>query len=66
MWCIMWNPKTSSMEYPFVIFPYVVPYFHMYLFKVFLYHLMGYIHLITMGSHKFKSFTRYITKWYQN
>jgi len=40
----------------------VVPHFHMYPFKVFLYHLMGYIHLITMGSHKFKCFARYITK----
>lgn len=40
----------------------VAPYFHMYPFKVFLYHLMGYIHLITMGSHKFNFFTRYIAK----
>lgn len=40
----------------------VEPYFHMYPFKIFLYHLMGYIHPITMGSHKFNSFTRYITK----
>lgn len=45
------------------LLPFGCAIFPLYPFKVFLYHLMGYIHLITMESHKFNFFTRYITKY---